>query len=354
MNVDFENVSTELKYIENCEIGYQEGTVTNLDAELPIPSGQLNQDQSFPWMNCVRDFLPLVDKPPTHQTKGRKVTDMHSALGGVFAVSKAWVPLKKAWSLALNGKTDLAGKFLKEYKDFSNYQEDIELDSILFHFSSMLIHPGKRHLFDNAAIEIERINKSHPQEFADFVSYYKNDLFVGHRKKYLEVYTNYFKNFAEYDQVLLYSKNDKKIDGSYQTSSIDFKHTKMFYGDAFEVLTASFTVLACLSNLSKGRAYDTFETMKLSKYITINKANRSNPFKDINCFSRFSDCIDSQIRNASHHNSIKIDTRGVVSYRSPGSANWKQMPYIKYLYMCNEIMLSICALHMIELLIAYE
>jgi hypothetical protein len=128
----------------------------------------------------------------------------------------------------------------------------------------------------------------------------------------------------------------------------------MFYGDAFEVITSAFTILACLNNISKGRKYDEFEKMNLAKYITIDKANRANPFKDTDCFSIFSDCIDSSIRNASHHQSMKINKKGIVMYRSPGSSNWKHIPYIKYLYMCNEIMLNICALQMIELLITYQ
>ena len=130
--------------------------------------------------------------------------------------------------------------------------------------------------------------------------------------------------------------------------------SKMFYGDAFEVITSSFTVLACLNDIMKGRSYHEFEQMSLSKYITINKANRSNPFKNTDCFSIFSECIDSTIRNASHHQSMKINKQGIVLYRSPGSSNWKKIPYIKYLYMCNEIMLSICALQMLELLILFQ
>ena len=352
MEVDFENIKTELKYIENCEIGNEDGAVINLSPEFPIPPGQLHQDGVFPWMHFVRDHFPLEDKPATHKIKDKKYTDIHMALGGIFAVSEAWLQIKKAWSLILNDKIDLANKFVENYKIITNYQGDISLDSILFHFSSVLIHPGKTHLFENAANEIEKINKLNPQRFVEFKSYYKKNLYLDHRENYLELFSNYFKNISEFDQVLLYSKNAKQVDETFHVSSTNFKRTKMFYGDAFEVLTASFTVLACLSNLSKGRKYDQFETMDLSQYVTINKANRANPFNDIACFKIFSDCIDSQIRNASHHQSMKMIKNGIILYRSPGATNWKKIPYIKYLYMCNEIMLSICALHMIELLVA--
>jgi len=224
----------------------------------------------------------------------------------------------------------------------------------LFHFSSALIRPGKWHLFENAAEKIGKIFNNNQQKFYRFKSYYNAELQTDHSEKYFEIFSDYFKNFSDYNQVLLYSKNSRQVDESFHVSSKNFKRTKMFYGDAFEIITSSFTVLACLNNILKGREFDEFEQMELSKYITINKANRSNPFKDTSCFNIFSECIDSTVRNASHHKSMKINNKGIIKYRSPGSTNWKSMPYIKYLHMCNEIMLNICALQMLELLILFQ
>jgi hypothetical protein len=354
MEIDFQKLNTDLIPLENCELGFDEGKVVNLHPELPIPSDDLHTDMSFPWLGFVHEHFPLEDIPPTFESENFKITDMHMALGGTFSISTAWEPLKKAWSLTLNDKNDLASTFLTKYAETTNYKESLKLDSIIFHFSTMLVSPGKYHLFENVAKEIESIKNNNPLRFSEFQTYFKNELLLEHREKYLDIYSNYFKQFTEYSQVLLYSKNCKDIDETFKTTSANFKKTKMFYGDAFEIITASFTVLACLNNLKNGRPFDTFESMNLSKYVTIDKAKRSNPFKNINCFREFSDCIDSTIRNASHHKSMKIDKNKIISYRSPGSANWKKLPYIKYLYMCNEIMLSICALHMVELLIAYE
>ncbi len=353
MEIDFENLSTEIKYIENCEISTEEGVIINLNPELPMPQGLQNQDHVFPWMHFVEDHFHLENKPATHKFGNKQAQDIHMALGGNFAINEAWLLLKKAWSLELNQKPDLAIKSLEKYKKITGYDQDLEFNQVLFHFSHSLINPGKWPLFENAAEKISTINTNNHEEFLKFKSFYKNELYHEHMEKYFEVFSHYFKYFSEYNQVLLYSKNNRPVDESFHVSSRNFKNTKMFYGDAFEVLTSSFTVLACLSNIANGREYDKFETMNLSKYITINKANRANPFKEIDCFHVFSDCIDSTIRNASHHKSMKINKNGVVQYRSPGATNWKNMPYIKYLYMCNEIMLNICGLQMVELLIYF-
>lgn len=354
MDVDFKNIKTKIICIENCEIGTEEGNIINLNPEFPIPPDMLHEDHTFPWMHFVSSHFSLKDKPPTAKIGNKRFLDIHSSLGGNFAITDAWVQLKKAWSLQFNQKHDLSINFLKKYKEITGYQDDIELNQVLFHFSGALISPGKWHLFENAAEKISEIYEKHPQKFLSFRLYYEKELHRDHIEKYYEIFSHYFKYFSEYNQVLLYSKNSRPVDESFHVSSENFKQTKMFYGDSFEVLTSSFTILACLNNLSNGRKYDEFETMNLAKYITINKANRSNPFKNTDCFAIFAECIDSTIRNASHHQSMKINNKGIVAYRSPGSSNWKKIPYIKYLFMCNEIMLNICALQMIELLIVFQ
>jgi len=354
LEVNFEAITTELKYLENCQLGDKEGVIVNLNPEFPVPQDQLHQDGIFPWLNFVHDHFSLNDDSDARQVFEKSMVDVHMALGGVFNILEGWECLKKAWSLANNGKEELARKHLEKYESKSSYEGNINLPSMLFHFSCSLVYPGKWLLFESTAEEICRIHKNDPLKFNGFRNYFKEELCLEHREKYFETYSNYFKNFNEYNQVLLYSKNNKPIDESFHVSSVDFKNTKMFYGDAFEVLTVSFTTLACLNNLAKGRDFDKFEKMSLKKYMTIDKANRANPFLDSMPFNNFAKCIDSQVRNASHHHSMKIDKKGIVYYRSPGSANWKTIPYIKYLYLCNEIMLTLCTLHLIELVLAFE
>lgn len=353
MDVDYKNISTEIKCIENCEIGNDEGAIINLNPELPIPPELMHQDGVFPWMHFVQNHFQLNNQSGVKQIDNIKFQDIHMALGGNFATTDAWLLLKKAWSLQNNQRPDLAIELLTKYKEQTGYKEDIEFSQILFHFSSALTIPGKWSLFENVANLISDISKLHRIEYKTFKSYYLNELKTEHSERYYEIFSQYFKHFTDFSQVLLYSKNSIPVDETFKVSYGNFKNIKMFYGDAFEVITSSFVVLACLGNIYKGRSFDKFETMNLSKYITIKKANRHIPFNDIDCLCALSHCIDSTIRNASHHSSMKLDKHGDLLYRGTGSTNWKSMPYIKYLYMCNEIMLSICSLQMIELLILF-
>jgi hypothetical protein len=107
-------------------------------------------------------------------------------------------------------------------------------------------------------------------------------------------------------------------------------------------------------HILNGRKYDQFNTMDLHKYLTIDKANRGNPFKDIKPFCEFSKDLDSVLRNASHHGAMKIDRHNqVISYRSGGTGALHTISYAAYLYKCNEIFLKVAALLLLELTISF-
>lgn len=165
MEIDFENLNTEIKYIDNCEGALEEGAIVNLSPELPIPQGLQNKDHIFPWMHFVEDHFNLESKPSTHKFGNKQAQDIHMALGGNFAINEAWLLLKKAWSLHLNQKPDLAVTFLEKYKKITGYKDDLEFNQVLFHFSLSLISPGKWQLFENVAEKISTINTNNREGF---------------------------------------------------------------------------------------------------------------------------------------------------------------------------------------------
>lgn len=112
LELDFKKVSSELKCIENCDFGNQEGAVVNLLPELPVPSDQLHKDGVFPWQSFVRDHFEM-DKPFEDVPEGTNIfQDVHIALGGQSGTAEAWNNLKKGWSLHLRGNLDLSKDFL--------------------------------------------------------------------------------------------------------------------------------------------------------------------------------------------------------------------------------------------------
>ncbi len=155
----------------------------------------------------------------------------------------------------------------------------------------------------------------------------------------------YFSCFTDFSQTFTHAQLNIELPPSYEASSSAFSKTKLFYGNAYENLTTNVATLACINNISAGRKFDEFLTMDLKQYLTINKANRCNPFKDVVPLMNIGQCLESTIRNASHHGGMKLINNGrTIQYRSGGNGAQRTMSYLDYTKACNEMVLSTCAL----------
>ena len=356
LEVDKHHIRTELKLVENCEHSDSEGAVVNLHPEYTVPEDQVNKDGVFPWLNDAHTVIDAQKKwlPENYdEEKPKDWNDYRDLLLSIESVSESWMKLKKGWSLHRNGQDDLSRKKLQEYKPYS-FKEAPYLDNVLFHFCSTYLAPKKLEIFKIIHEFSVSISQQNNISFSKFRSYYREHLKAEHLDRYFDIFSDYFKNFSEYNQLMIYQKLDIPTPEGQIVTSSAFKRTKMFYGDAFETLTSNVTTIACLGNIFSGREFDTFEKMDLKKYLTINKANRTKPFENISEFKSFLDCVDSTLRNASHHGSMNIDTKNIITYRSGGTGAKRSMSYSEYLYKCNTIMFNIAALLMLELTIAHS
>lgn len=355
MHVDEENVTTEIRYVENCSPGDTEGKVINLSPHFVLNSNTANTDRSFSWMEqatyILRESKIQIPQHPTGAS-GPIMLDIYQQLGGVSNITEMWKIIKKGWSLFNNEQYDLSHNILKQYHMYG-YSDRIALDNILYDFCIKLLIPRKVFLFEHALVALKSAAKANRHEFLRFRSYYLSHLRKENLLRYFELFSEYFRDYAEHDQTILYIKNNVPVpDGCVATSS-SFKHTKMFYGNAFEIFTSNISVLACINNIIDGRDFDAFKEMNLIKYLTINKANRANPFKDNQDLNGFTECIDSTLRNASHHGATKLTGNSkYIEYRSGVDGAKKTISYSRYLERCGNIMLSSAALLLVELTIA--
>lgn len=204
--------------------------------------------------------------------------------------------------------------------------------------------------FESAKKCLEQAHLEYPEELKKFVNYYNDKLRVEHMERYFNIFSEFFDNFSEYTQSIMYVKNEAPIPEGYIATSFSFNRTKMFYGNAFEAFTSNIEVLALLNNIVEGRDFDKFESMDLAKYKTINKANRGNPFAKNDDLNLFLNCIKSVLRNASHHASIKLINKGRdIQYQSGGTGEINKMSYSKYLEKCNMVALRMASLCLFEM-----
>ncbi len=346
MHVDFAKIDYKIVCLENCIGSNREGIVVNLHPEIVIKKEFKHEDGVFPGM---MEAMKIIEKHNlVEKLKSQKITPT-----SYIDVSREWPFIKQVWSLFINKKYDLLIEKLKKYYKKNEVKEGDFLQH-LYDFVKKV--PGKkwRNNFLKISYFVEKTKYEHTANYADFLKYIFDRLDLKHFNQYLEIFDEYFSGYNEYAQVGSHLMQDEEIPDNLIATSVDFKKTKMFYGNAYELFTSNIELLATLNNISKGRKFNQFENMDLQKYRTVDKANRCNPFKDIPELISFCECLDSKLRNASHHGAIRYNHKtNQVHYKAGKPQREYIITYAQHLGKCVEIMMAVCTLLIIELSFMY-
>lgn len=286
MNVDQVNASVKVEPRINCQYGDEEGLIVNLHPEFTVPDDQLHADKVFPWLDHTRTLVSQQMKMLGGTSGFASLEEAQEFARQNKSPLDGWATIKKAWSLINNGRPEIAKLHLEKYNDLG-FDSPHELNYVLYHFCAKTLGPAQHAIFTDAVELTAEISRKCPDEFQVFKQFYLTHWYTDHLHRYYDVMCDYFRDFTEFSQTLLFARYGVPLrDGEKATSSA-FKRTKMFYGDAFEALTTNIAVLACLNNINRGRSFDQFEKMDLKKYLTTNKATRGNPFQDATPYFEF-------------------------------------------------------------------
>lgn len=350
MEVDLQAIRYKIIWVENVEPHTEEGKIYNLNSEYPVPADQLHSDRAFPWMENAADVYRKQNA--TIESSGAQKPTFKQMMEDYQGYADRWTHLKKAWSLTTNGRPDLAGPHLARYK-LSSGESPSRLSDALYHFSGLILGPWHEILVLNLTSAIQEIHSQNPEQLQEFLRYYSTELHAKHIESTRQVIDDYFHDFSEFKQTLLMVQYDIQISDELVATSSSFARTKMFYGNAFEVLSEHLVIPACLNNMLEGRPYGKFKEMDLRQYLQINKANRGNPFKENVAFAPLLAEFESQLRNASHHASMSISGDGrEVTCRNSKTGAKRKFSYAQYVTKCNRIFLSELALFCIDLVFA--
>ena len=252
-----------------------------------------------------------------------------------------------------NGKRKYINKQIKYYEEQRRkYIPDTQVFSVkdvALNFFDNLFYPKFDEIAEPALDFINLVKKNNPDKFQNFMTFYSENMKQQHLTQYLLTFSDYFKIYPQLSQVVVHARiSDEDIDDRI-VGSKSFEDVKLYYGQVYEVLTSFFVIFACVNNIYSGRAYDQFQSMTLNKYMKdVSKEKKANPFIGIKPFTVFTDGLDSTLRNGSHHASIWRDGEKVF-YRSGGTGMQREMPFIKYLHLCNKLTISLAAMFKIEL-----
>lgn len=339
----------KIRWDENAKPGDTEGKIVNIGAGFTIREEMLNQDFYFPSFDVPRMELKVPERPEGHI--GPLMFDIGIASGTLRYAGEKWRTLQRAMRFNRTGQLANRDAQLKIFWE-DEPVDDPSLDNALFNFLLRFLAPNSEKWLEPLGRLLNDAHTEDAGQFRAFVDHYDADLKAERFETYSDIFSEYFKAYTEFDQTLLYVRSEMPVpEGTIATSS-DFDGTKMYYGNAFEVLGSHLDVVAALNNILSGRPFDQMKAMDLKHYRTINKANRTTCFADNAVLSWLVTEYDSTIRNASHHRWFKLNNaRTSISYRSGGTGAAHQVSYAEYLWRCNRLTVQLMMLACLELII---
>ncbi len=341
-----ENVIVEEHECEN-------SIVLNLHPFFAFNSDEIHDRMAFPSLLYGAKIAPYLRLVPNRNFQGIQSQDIALQFD-VPNASNLWTTVKNIFLLQdETGQNKRAKKAIEYYeKQRQKYFPETKVSNfkeVAFNFFDSLFYPRFEKLLQPAIELISSIKDNCPEEYLKFIEFYSDNIEFQNRRQYLSIFSDYFKIYNQLSQVVVHSRigdedvNDKIV------GSKSFENVKLYYGQAYESITSFFVIFACLNNILLGRSYDQFQSMTLSKYMKdVSKEKKANPFEATQPFYTFTDGLDSTLRNGSHHASIWRDGENIF-YRSGGTGAQREIPYSRYLHLCNKLTISLAVLFIIEL-----
>lgn len=341
---------------ENVIIEDSEGesaVVLNLHPFFAFSIEEVHDLMAFPSLLYGSKIAPYLRLVPNRNFLGFQSQDIALQFD-VPNASNLWTTVKNIFLLQEGaGQTKRIKKAIEHYeKQRQKYFAETKVSSskdVAFNFFDSLFYPRLEGLLEPALALIHEIRRKHPQEFTEFLKFYFDILREDHLRQYISVFSDYFKIYNQLSQMVVHSRiGDEDVDNKI-VGSKSFENVKLYYGQAYESLTGFFVIFACLNNILLGRSYDRFQSMALNKYMKdVSKEKKANPFEQTQPFYAFTDGLDSTLRNGSHHASIWRNGEKIF-YRSGGTGAQREIPYSRYLHLCNKLTISLAALFILEL-----
>lgn len=350
LNVDFKEISALVSFEENA-IGADRtkpGTIVNLDANYVIPDSEQGKDFSF---SRLAQLHQLIEQ---RIAKTGELPVSAGAQAGRPDFRAEWESLRQAWVLFRNKQDKLVAKRLAEAS--RRRYPDNELGSLadwVWRFSMKISGMKFDELFRAIMKFVEEIGPKN--DLTAFFAYYESQIAGKRGARYLELFGDFFRSYGEFAQVHFLVASEIDIPADHNASSVDFDSTKMFYGNAFETFAVAMDIYAMVNNLSEGREFDTFRTMKLADYLKLDHGSRfkcleENPILRAACSE-----ADNQLRNASHHRNIEFnDQGGTLTYEvgKGGAGPAQSITYADYLSRCSKIFLQVVNVLRLEIMLS--
>lgn len=252
-----------------------------------------------------------------------------------------------------NGHHKLSEKQIKGASDTLYLGDPLsDIADWVWRFTFFLCQPSFDSPFADAMNAITKINDR--GRLDDLGKFYNDRMTRARGRRYFELMKEYFAAFSDFAQVQFLITTGVVIPADHKASSAHFHKTKMFYGNAFEVLGTVADILAYLNNILCSRSFNQFQDLTMENYAKLDKSSRFGPFALNQPFAALCSEADNHLRNASHHGATEYDAQsGDLIYRSGkgGTGPEQRISYSEYLSKCVRIFLYVISVLRIELVL---
>lgn len=356
---------TNYNLLENCSFTDEtdDFIAINIHTELVYPKEFINEKIFMPAMFVSQKLQSHAEKKGFFNTKKSLkqpqnlsflTQSIFHGLGGDSNLLEDWFILNKAYSLYENNMNQLLEKELQKYTNIKQIyitKRQPLIFSVLSDFFTRLLSPNFI-LLNDLKKQFSKAKK-YKNEFNKFRKYYNTDLKKFHIENYFKIFNEFFKNFSEFNRLLLNSKIELHPEEGTECilCPINFENVNMFYGNAYEYVTTHIIIFTAINNILSKRKFNEFQTLTFKKYLELNKDSRLKTIQNNQVFNNFTKNIESTLRNASHHRWFYVDREnpGYLLYRSGGTGALHKITYIDYLYKSNSLLLKIAMMAILEI-----
>lgn len=344
----------DVEFLENCEEGeHHNGSIINMGSGFVISRARLNDPLYFPMHDLPRPDEAAIEALFEHHretgAEGPLMLDLTVMLGGLPYATDNWRWMRNGYRFFRNGQIDLAKEQLRHV-----FGEEVNDDSDIFQrtlvkFFLRFLDPGGAQNLERAFRELDRVRDASPAAFVRIRDEFA-PLLWARMDEYVDVVDHFFRAYEEFNQTFLYVRRGLNLPEDPYAASTDFDNTKLYYGEAFEVLGSSLDLLAAVNNVSAGREFNQLQNITLATYRNSDKGRRSECLAASPELRWLVSEYDNSLRNASHHRWLRLSQdRSQISYRNGGDGELRTLSYADYLYRCGAITSQILLMASIEI-----
>jgi len=307
-----------------------------------------------PDAETVREFLAAARL--THDGVGPLVLDRTVMLGGLPNATDAWRHMRNAYRFSRANQTDrmlvqlaqLAGVF-GELPD-----DNLRIERALLLFFTRLLAPRATSGTQRIVDQLQQAITDREDEMSRLRAHFARARWE-RMDEYMDLLDHFFRAYDEFNQTFMYARLGVDLPGNPYAPSTDFENTKLYYGEAFEVLGAQVDFLVAVNNVLSGRDYDRLDLITLEKFKASDKGRRAGALATNFELNWLVSEYENKLRNASHHRWLKLSPdRSLISYREGGDGDVRSMSYAEYLFRCCKITTQIIFLASAEIILLAE